>query len=41
MIVAAYEGTGTRPRGEVGTMAYVVIAIIFLAMGLSVMVKAT
>jgi hypothetical protein len=41
MIVAFYEGRGIRPRGEVENMAYVVIAIIFLVMGLSVSVKAT
>jgi hypothetical protein len=41
MIVASYEGKGTRSREEVGNMAYVMIAIIFLAMGLFVTVKAS
>ena len=41
MIVAFYEGKGIGSRGEVENMAYVVIAIIFLALGLTVAVKAT
>lgn len=41
MIVASYEGKGIRSRGEVENMAYVLITLIFLAMGLSVAIKTT